>query len=219
MEREMKIRSVMQQFIVVAVLILAVIGCQTANPVDPLSGSETAAMKPQSAPSEAISLPVNTVENLNFITLPRPLLWPPSASARTASATICAANGGTVNLRYSYLGPLILPVTVKATLTVPPGAIAQNTTITMTMDQSRVLVYFGPDGLVFKQPALLNVTVSGLTLSNLLFGQQANYYWYDPNKQVWVQMPAQSIVSDLLHLTFVAQSAQVPHFSRYGFGR
>src|SRR3989454_1786731 len=137
----------------------------------------------------------------------------------SASGTISAANGGTVNLSYSYLGPLILPITVKATLTIPPGAVAQNTTITMTMDQSRVLVYFSPDGLVFSKPALLDVKVTGLTLSNLLFGQQAGCYWYDPNKQVWVQMPAQSIVSDLLHLTFVAQSAQVPHFSRYGFGR
>src|SRR2546426_1790944 len=54
----------------------------------------------------------------------------------SASGTISAANGGTVNLSYSYLGPLILPITVKATLTIPPGAVAQNTTITMTMDRS-----------------------------------------------------------------------------------
>ncbi|HYQ87717.1 MAG TPA: hypothetical protein VES59_10790 [Bacteroidota bacterium] len=219
----MNIRTFIHQSILVTLLVLAMIGCQTANPVDPVNSTGTAALKSQSVPSEALPPLVgntsNTVQNLNFITLPRPLLWPPSASARTASGTISAANGGTVNLSYSYLGPLILPITVKATLTIPPGAIPQNTTITMTMDQSRVLVYFSPDGLVFSKPALLDVKVTGLTLSNLLFGQQAGCYWYDSNKQIWVQMPAQSIVSDLLHLTFVAQSAQVPHFSRYGFGR
>jgi len=218
----MNIRSLIYKSIFVALLILAVIGCQTANPVDPLNTTETSVMKSQSVPSETSQPTGNsgsTVDNLNFITLPRPLLWPVPASARTASGTISAANGGTVNLSYSYLGPLVLPITVKATLTVPPGAVQQNTTITMTMDQSRVLVYFAPDGLAFSKPALLDVKVTGLTLSNLLFGQQAGCYWYDPNQQVWVQMPAQSIVSDLLHLTVVAQSAQVPHFSRYGFGR
>ena len=215
----MKIRTVIYLTVIFALLILGLIGCETANPVDPSNRTETSVMKSQSAPSEALPVGGNTVQELQFITLPRPLLWPPSYRTRTASGTISAANGGTVNLSYSYLGPLILPITVNATLTVPPGAASQNTTITMTMDQSRVLVYFSPDGLVFSKPALLDVKVTGLTLSNLLFGSQAGCYWYDPNKQVWVQMPAQSIVSDLLHLTFVAQSAQVPHFSRYGFGR
>src|SRR5882762_9498630 len=107
MEKEMKIRSITFLSIFIALLVLALVGCQTANPLDPLNSGETSALKPQSAPSEAtppggdLANTGNTVEDLTFITLPRPLLWPVSARTRTASGTISAVNGGTVNLKYS----------------------------------------------------------------------------------------------------------------------
>ena len=110
------------------------------------------------------------------------------------------------------LGAIVsLPVSDSevAFFTVPPGALEANTNIKaevsralVGMDRQSTQFEFGPDGLVFRIPALLTFKSAEAEGSTL------DLEWWDPARALWVQSAEAVVV--LGHATF-----PVLHFSTY----
>ena len=123
----------------------------------------------------------------------------PTLGADGASADIVAADGGTLSLGVS-------------SLEVPPGALAEDTTLTVALvdvdgltDAGSVVGQafdYGPDGLQFLSPATLVVDADAPA-----DGQALVLSWYDEQAGAWVDLPT----------TFEggAASAPVEHFTTF----
>lgn len=118
----------------------------------------------------------------------------------------------TVEIVVGILGgvvSMVLSEDESAFLTVPPGALLSNANIKadvarepLGMDRRSTQFTFGPEGLVFRLPALLtikSVEPEGTTL---------DLEWWDPSQELWVKS-AEAVVI-LGHATFPVQ-----HFSTY----
>lgn len=96
-----------------------------------------------------------------------------------------------------------------AHLTVPPGALLANTVIkadvsrnSVGLDQRFTHFEFGPDGLVFRIPAMLTVRADNPE------GTVLDLEWWDPARELWV--PSAEAVVVVGHATF-----PMMHFSDY----
>ena len=103
-------------------------------------------------------------------------------------------------------------------LTVPPGAVNKDVVVSMAFDTSVVGLRFSPEGLVFNTPALLDFTSRGLDLRNLLNGTTFDLYWDSEDGVYARQVTTNSLTIPLLG-SISCLKGQIPHFSRYAFGR
>jgi hypothetical protein len=129
----------------------------------------------------------------------------------SATARITVRYGGQLTLNTSGQGPY-----VAATLTFPKGAVSQDVTITMTLENQTLAFDFDPDGISFNQPATLDVYARGLDLSGIPFGARLKLF-YDNGRQL-TPMQATSISVNPLTGELWCNNGLIPHFSRYAFG-
>jgi len=100
---------------------------------------------------------------------------------------------------------------------IPPGALPSDTLITVRVKSVEVTalansvnrVYeFGPDGLQFRFPVLLELAYGDANLTNL-DPNRLRAFWYNPEKNAWE--PVGGTVDTLRQKVIVS----VSHFSRY----
>jgi hypothetical protein len=114
-----------------------------------------------------------------------------------------------------YGGTLSIPA-AGVTVTVPRGALSQNTVITMTARAGSLLAYdFSPTGIVFNKPLVFSQSLRGTNVTLLQVPFLRLGYYSDPG--LLGQLTA--VVSDLLggvtNLLSWTFTAPIKHFSGY----
>ena len=97
-----------------------------------------------------------------------------------------------------------MPSDQTISITINPATFAQ------TAD-----VQFGPEGLVFKNPATLYLFGTNVDIAKQSSSVYLTYY----NNGTWVKMPSSWGYYTSNFSGIVLASGQIPHFSRYAFGR
>jgi hypothetical protein len=132
----------------------------------------------------------------------------------SASVLIDGAKGGDVQIRKSVPGGPFGQIQIDSRLHVHAGSFSGKLKISTYVDDANFLTTFGPS-YVFNRPLeytlmLQGLDLSGVNLSNLRFVYQA------ANGSIQ-QCQYSSIDVDLSRGKLKVNSAQIPHFSRYGF--
>ncbi len=135
----------------------------------------------------------------------------------TATKFITRAQGGTLALRTQYkAAPDSHLVTIDITLRVRAGDLPYDASLTMTLDDVLFLtdinLTFGPHGIVFANPAKLEVEATGLRFA----GSTDRMALYYVSGGVWQRMPNSEV--DYYNGELEAEGS-LPHFSQYAFGR
>jgi len=105
-------------------------------------------------------------------------------------------------------------VEVKMTLKVFAETISRDAVLQMALDDRSFLMSFGPHGITFSQPALLNIMARNLDLSGVNPETLALYY-LDSKADEWVEMQTAAIIVNQEEGSLKFVDAQIPHFSRY----
>jgi|ERR1051326_678763 hypothetical protein len=193
-------------YISAALFLLGLVGC--ADPAAP-SIPPTQTAKPTAVPTASITnLTNNLVTGVTLQPLPMARTSKPQVSV---TQFVSSDAGGKLEGSFWYVSKLGASVTVKASLTIPPGALPQSKQITMTFDTTYCAVRFKPEGLVFNTPASLEYAASNVALIGINLG-----FWYDDESGNFTLLPSNI---SLYLFGFEAKNCQVPHFSRYAFGR
>ena len=196
--------NIMKSIVLTLIAMVVLFGCAVQdNPVAPVQDSPPAALQKMPSPAPILQ------------TLPPPLLGYQRLIKTTVR--IKASTGGTIYLSNAYLAILGL-CSRDASLYIPPGALEQDTDITVAFDTQVAGLRFAPEGLVFKTPASLNFSLKGLDLRNLLQGTSYDFY-YDSETGIYERQISGSILTNLLKGLLSCQSTRINHFSRYAFGR
>ena len=133
------------------------------------------------------------------------------------SRLITADSGGTVKLSYDN-GQVQGHFTIDASLVFAPHAVDRDVLVTMSLDDSLLVLNFNP-AMAFNIPADLQVKAAGLNLSATASATGYKLFWYDPLRSTWVEMPADSINVTPAAGALECINGKIPHFSEYGFGR
>lgn len=181
---------------------LAMMGCSTLE--NPIEG-------PDNSNGTHSSLNKSTAK-LKVVGLP------PGGAPVSVSGIVTPSGGGKLDLSLEYFVGT-KKVSVKMKLTVPKNSVTNSTTITMSLDPAKLLTnfVFSPEGTEFSKPALLDVNASGLDL--LEFSESGVDMWYVANGEWLYTVESKKIKIDVLKGTLKASDVQIPHFSRYAFGR
>ncbi len=149
----------------------------------------------------------------------------PEANGLTlATAWITKTAGG--QLKYEFDGsrfpdPAYKDVYGKVTLDVPAQSVDESVQISIEFDPS---VFYGnmnmdysPHGLIFKQPAILNIEARGLDLSQLsaAAAQQFCVFYINQETGALEEMQADQLFIEIETGTVKVVNARLPHFSRY----
>ena len=103
---------------------------------------------------------------------------------------------------------------IKVELTVLPQSVIAATELVLVLDGLNVDMEFGPDGLVFQNPALLNVTATGLDLSNVN-EETLDLYYDNTVTGQWEKVERENVIVTKATGTLQIVNARIPHFSRY----
>jgi hypothetical protein len=187
--------------ILVAMASLVLFGCSdlgTNNMTNPVSSSSSAQSK------TIIQLPAaangQRIEDIN-----------------TVSKTILSLLGGNVSLTDSYTTSTGSTVSVNASLSIPPLAFNGLTmTFSITSDPTTASLEFGPH-TTFNKPLTLNVTYTGIDLSDSSSDGIGFYYISDDG--TFYPINNSGITYDAATQTLTVHNAQINHFSRYGFAK
>jgi len=194
---------------------LLISGCTHDSPVGPTS-EQAAPVSPPTSPSTTDS---------SFVTSLTRVVWPaPNQEATDVlsdSVYVTPNSSGTVKVKWSNWDSTHNKLsTVSFTLRVPAGAVSSPKMISITVDKNapEISAEFGPSGLVFLTPALLDVTASGIDMSAFSDTDHIDL-WY-VNAAGWVgTMQYDRFTFSPTRGTLAASNIQIPHFSRYCFGR
>jgi hypothetical protein len=198
------------------VILVLVTGCKNENsitsPVDSSTATTTLGKANWQKAAEK--------QGLNFVKLPETSDQSLSKLV-TCTKNITAKSGGTLSLSYKGYG-FIGITSVDVSLKILPNAIQQDKSLTISFDGSYMMgdvdLTFGPHGLNFLKPAVLNVTALGLDLSGLPKGTKAAYLWYfNETSGLWEKMNADLVYINVNLGMLVCVNGYLPHFSRYGF--
>lgn len=191
-------------------VVLVVASCSTmSNPVAPPSS----AVSP-TAPQPAASGQPLTIRPEAFSVLTLGPARDPHLRPKPVATTqhIVAATGGTVSLS----GTLLLS-SYRYSLTIPPGALTQDTDISISVpDDSQILMDLGPHGQAFTKPVTFQMQV-GMADLGLKFGilkKTLDVYWYNDATGLWDGQRA-TISKQGSDITATVPLA---HFSRYSLG-
>lgn len=100
-------------------------------------------------------------------------------------------------------------------LYVPPGALAENTKITVTVvSENEAMVDLEPDGLQFLIPATLRMEIKPELKKEGIRGK-TGIYWYNPDSGQWEYQDGTAYMNE--EGKIVAETA-LHHFSRYALG-
>jgi hypothetical protein len=139
----------------------------------------------------------------------------PSSNAlrKSVSVTkrITVRDGGTVQLTSFGWG-----LYVSASLTFQKWAVSRDVDITMTMDDQTLSFDFGPDGISFSKPAMLDVYARGLYLFGIPPGKKVKLFYIENDQSV--EMNAKKISFNAWTGELSCDNGEISHFSRYAFG-
>lgn len=128
----------------------------------------------------------------------------PLASSITVTKTIGSAGGS-----------LSIPQ-AGVTVTVPSGALASNTVITMTARAGSLVAYdFSPHGVVFAKPLVFTQSLSGTNASVLTAPLLQLGYYSDPSLLTAVGGLVSELLSGNVNLLTWTFTSKIPHFSGY----
>ncbi|MBI3364270.1 MAG: hypothetical protein HY033_05115 [Ignavibacteriae bacterium] len=180
-------------------------GCNDSSVVEPLMETQQKATHP--------AMVSNIIDNLTSgVTLQNLPAAKTSKPQVSVTQSVSANTGGTLVAKFSYVSQAGKTVDVNASLMIPANALTRDQMITMTLDTAYCAVRFQPEGLVFERSAVLGYSATNLTLISSILN-----FWYDNEEGVFTLLPANISLSLLGDLS--ATNCQVPHFSRYAFGR
>ena len=130
------------------------------------------------------------------------------------SKKVTRKDGGELILDYKGLEHNNGNVEVKMTLKVFAETISRDAVLQMGLDDQNFIMSFGPHGITFSQPALLNIEARNLDFSGVNVETLALYY-LDSKTEEWVKLQTAEIIvkQEEGYLKFV--DGQIPHFSRY----
>jgi hypothetical protein len=125
-----------------------------------------------------------------------PAATPDPDEGKTASKPLKAAEGGTLATESG-----------KASVTVPPGALAADTTLTVTVSkaegEAKTSLYdFGPNGTQFAKPVAITVAFDSTVAS----GKKAVLAWHDGSK--WVEVEGSALAGGKV-------TGSVSHFTKF----
>ncbi|MFQ5674314.1 MAG: hypothetical protein ACE5G1_00330 [bacterium] len=103
---------------------------------------------------------------------------------------------------------------VKVELEVLPQSVESATELFLKFSDSNMDMEFGPHGLLFNNPALLNITANGLDLTNVN-EETLGLYYYDPETAQWQQVESENVIVSQQSGIIQIVNARIPHFSRY----
>lgn len=195
--------------IVAAIMALFVYGCsEQMNPVEP----------GQASSFDATST-LAKVKPARVILVPDEPTIPPASTVISVSQPIVASVGGTVRLQGEFPDRKGNPIAYDISIEFQPDALPYDAPISISIDKTNFqddgTVTFGPHGLVFNTPGTLL-----LKADNITFAKNAKtvklYYLnngiMEPMPSTWGSYVKKSDWN-------LVAGAEIPHFSRYAFGR
>jgi hypothetical protein len=141
------------------------------------------------------------------------------------TALITPEHGGELKLEfhYKYIASTGVEKDLHANmrLTFPKDAVDDSLVACLSMDdqvlKTSVDITFNPHGSTFLKPALLNVDVHGMDVADM--DPNAPVWLYYDDNGTWVKMVAKKVVFNFKDGSLMCQNGELPHFSRYAFGR
>jgi hypothetical protein len=170
-------------------------GCaETSNPVSAPSAGNT--------PSVSIlDLPASSSHSMGKVSDP---------------VVITPEDGGIVSVTNAYTTLTGTSVSVTMKLTFDPGTVTAPTTVTIALDDRKVMADFSPSGTVFQKPVHLDADVTGLNFSDLPANTKLALYYL--SGRTIEKMNVQTLTWDGATGTLQCRGGSLPHFSIYGFG-
>jgi hypothetical protein len=131
-----------------------------------------------------------------------------SGGSYSAEEYIIAADGGTVELQFSFYGVLDADHIVD----VPAAALPADTIISITAPIPwMAVVDLGTDGLVFKRPVDVDLNFVGPFLGSQSLNADYGVFRWDPDAVRWEEIPSTVTYGD----AWINAQFSVDHFSRY----
>ena len=170
-------------------------GCaETNNPVSAPSAGNT--------PSVSIlDLPASSSHSMGKVSDP---------------VVITPADGGVVTVTNAYTTPMGKTVSITMNLTFDPGTVTAPTTVTIALDDRKVMADFSPSGTVFNKPVHLDADVTGLNLSSLPATAKLNLFYLSGAAVEKIRVD--QLTWDGPTGTLQCRGGSLSHFSIYGFG-
>ena len=176
-----RFRHTLKSFALLAclTLLLATIGCEDGSVLAPVDGPGGAMIEP---------------DFIGIASAPSdPALF---SQVKTKASLISAESGGTISNE-------------RVTLDFSPGALDEDTYITMTMvDKSNLVVEFSPEGIHFNEPVIMTMKLEGTVAEEK--GNVAVIKWYNPSTDTWDAI--ENIPTNHPNKAM----AVLEHFSKYG---
>lgn len=172
-----------------------------------------------SCASESSTLP--TVPNAAFSKAPvQNLLSPATATALTlatgAQRTSALPASLTVTQAIGVAGGTLSIPQAGVTITVPAGALAGTTILSMTARVGTVVAYdFAPHGTTFAKPVVFTQTFGGTNVSPALAAMLTLGYYADPSYLTTVGGSVSEFISGTANLVNGSFTANISHFSGY----
>lgn len=132
----------------------------------------------------------------------------------TASALIVGSKGGDVQLRKDIPGGPFGKIQIDSRLHIHAGSFSGSMTISTKIDDVNFITTFGPS-YVFNRPLEYTLLLQGLDLTGV--NPATVKFVYQAADGSIHQCQYSSIDVDLSRGKLKVNSAQIPHFSRYGF--
>lgn len=135
-----------------------------------------------------------------------------------AAKFITRKKGGELRLKYKS-ADREKPLKIDVRLKVKAESISRDATFSLGIDDSGYLVGdfsvdFGPHGLVFSEPALLNIRVENANLPDIDTSMLEVVY-VNQETGAWDLMPYKKLKIDAKEGKLELKDAKIPHFSRY----
>ena len=190
-----------RRFGVLALGLLLAVGCAQDHATAPIATPAPSAV----ATPDLLGGTLSTVTNTLGLTSAHPLQRnTPLADDITVSKTIGVA-GGTLSIPAAGV-----------TVTVPYGALASNTVITMTARKGSLLAYdFSPHGVVFAKPLVFTQKLSGTSATLLGAPFIKLGYYTDAGLLGDTTALVAQILGGVVNLLNWSFTAPIPHFSGY----
>ncbi|KAA3618870.1 MAG: hypothetical protein DWQ05_05745 [Calditrichaeota bacterium] len=188
---------------VLATIGLSIIGCDSTQFVSPNTAEE-------------ITIEQSSNKEIRFLKLAE--VDPFLAKIISATEYITHKDGG--ELKLDYIEPVNdNPLKIMVSLTVKAGTISQDASLSLNVDDEGYLVgsldvNFGPHGITFSEPAVLNITVENADLSGL-DAETLRVVYDDTDTGIWEDMEYKELKIDQAAGKLELVEAQIPHFSRY----
>ncbi|MBI1807040.1 MAG: hypothetical protein HYR76_08335 [Ignavibacteria bacterium] len=214
-------KNIRLQLVLILVTIAFVSGCHDSTPFDP-SSSRSGEQPIMPLRSGAVrnpivvipTAPTVTERDIQLVDLPAGL---GKETIFYDSKLVTVGDGGVLSCTGVYLNLSGKLVSRTAKFVIPPNAVKHDVQITMVLDTVHLGVMFEPSGLFFDRPAVLSFQADGLDLS--ASASPLDFYYIDDNTNVFVPVEQKILNTDVVQGTIDLQTAEIYHFSRYGFGR